>query len=255
MNKAPLIRLASTLPVGSAERRILLRMSSSRLVLAFGEVFDDLFDTLDDVLDSWTDVLLDLLSAKQPSDDDIQKAFLSAGVTADTVNALPVSQGMARTAGVLDYITALGGKILKGVWHMLTHPFISFWKLLTSASYRAEIKKGFKKAIRHENRATKHLFSVSLRLSKREEVNPQEIKAAARQFVDLASKILLAKFVGPHIVHLFSKGILHAATALLSPLDEVVAVAIDKPLRWATEKFVGESIGLLPSGFYPPLLT
>ena len=210
----------------------------------------DFLGTLDAVVDNWTDGLLDLLTRRKPTDADIQNAFLEAGVTADDINALPVSQGMARTAGVLDYITALGGKILKGVWHMITAPFMALWKLLTSQSYRDKIKKGFKKAIRHEIRATKHLFNVVARLSKGEEVRGQEVKAAARQFIDLASKILLVHFAGPHIAHLFSKGLLHAASALLSPLDEVVAVVVDKPIRWVSQKFLGEAVGLLPSGFY-----
>ena len=248
-DKRSLVRLAASLPVGSAERRMILRMASSRLVRANAGPMD--FDTtLDLVVDSWTDGFLDLLSDKKPTEDDIEKAFSSAGITAEDVNALPVSQGLARTAGVMDYIVALGGKILKGVWHMITHPFISMWKLLTSSQYRAEVKKGIKRAISHEIRATKHMFNVVVRLSKGEEVKPQEVKAAARQFLDLATKILIGYFIGPHIADLFKEGILKAAAALLSPLDEVIAVAVDKPIRWATEKFLGEAMGLLPSGFY-----
>ncbi|NBR01389.1 MAG: hypothetical protein EBT97_13280 [Actinobacteria bacterium] len=38
--------------------------------------------------------------------------------------------------------------------------------------------------------------------------------------------------------------------SILPPIDEVVGVRIDKPLRWATQHLLGESIGLLPSRFY-----
>jgi hypothetical protein len=82
------------------------------------------------------------------------------------------------------------------------------------------------------------------------EVRPQEVKAAVVQFVDIATKVLIFVFIGPHVAHMFAEGPLRAMMALMSPVDEVAGVMLDKPLRWVTNKFLGAAIGLLPSGFY-----
>lgn len=230
--------------------------NAHRVVIAYAlhqasvqKVADAAFEkALDALVDSWTDGLLDAASSVKIDDDAVGDALSQAGLSAGNVNAL-TPEGV-KTAGLGDWISALGGKILKGAWHALTNPFLSAWKLLTSTSYRQEIKKSIKKAVSHEIRSTKHLAQVAMRLAQGEKVPPKEAKAAAMQFADIASKVILGIIIGPHVAHLFAAGPIKALLSLMSPLDEVAGVAFDKPLRWISKKFLGEAIGLLPSGFY-----
>ena len=133
---------------------------------------------------------------------------------------------------------------------MIVHPFLSLGKLVKSSAFRQEVKNAFKRALRHEVRATKHMLSVAGRLARGEEVKPQERKAAMHQLVDVLTKALLLYFAGPHVAHLFQSGLWRALGALLSPLDEIIVILLDKPLRAATRKLLSADIGLMPSGFY-----
>lgn len=241
-DRSSIIRLASAMPKGSEERIFLLkRIASGKRAEVSPEVI------LDQMIDNWAEGFLSLLVKADLTEEDVNKA-LSKDVGAEDVNALFETQ--MKTAGLKDTIRALGGKVFSGAWHMITHPFISAWKLLTKPTYRKQVALGIKRAVKHEARATKHMLAVAVKLASGEEVKPQEVRAAAIQFADIATKVLIAYFVGPHIAHMFSHGVLKALASLLSPIYEVIGVAIDKPIRWATEKFLGVSIGLLPSGFY-----
>jgi hypothetical protein len=221
---------------------LLLRQASIRVADAATE------EALDALVDAWTDGFLDILRHAKLSDADIESALSASGLTADAVNS--TNPEGVKTAGLGDWIVALGGKILKGAWHMLVHPFASAWKLVTSSEYRTKIKTAIKRAVRHEIRSSKHMLKVAMRLAQGEEVRPQEVKAAVVQFVDIATKVLIFVFIGPHVAHMFAEGPLRAMMALMSPVDEVAGVMLDKPLRWVTNKFLGAAIGLLPSGFY-----
>ena len=212
---------------------------------------------IDGLIDNWVDGFFDILKGYDLKDENIEEAIQEASGQVDTEALNEVyaeGEGLdlnaIRTAGFIDSVRAFGGKLLSGAWHMLTGPFHALWKMLTSPQYRTHIKNGMKRAVRHEIRSSKHMVKVALRLAKGENVPPQEVRAAAIQFLDLLSKVILAWIAGPHIAHLFAKGVAKAMMALLSPLDEVAAVLLDKPLRWATQKFLGQAIGLLPSGFY-----
>jgi len=207
----------------------------------------DQWDVVDAIIDQWADAFLHRLSGYNLTPQDVDAA-LSGEVSAEDVNAIFDPSG--KTAGIMDTVHALGGNVLSGAWHMITHPFIAAWKMVTNPQYRAKVIVGIKRAIRHEVRATRHMIVVAQRLLAGEEVKPQEVRAAVIQFVDIAMKVIIGVFVGPHIAHLFAHGVLKALASLLSPLDEVIGVMIDKPLRWATQHLIGESIGLLPSGFY-----
>jgi len=207
----------------------------------------DQWDVVDAIIDQWTVAFLHMLSGYNLTPHDVDAA-LSGEVSAEDVNAIFDPSG--KTAGIMDTVHALGGNVLSGAWHMITHPFIAAWKMVTNPQYRAKVAVSIKRAWRHEVRASKHMLIVAQRLLAGEEVKPQEVHTAAIQFVDILSKVLLAVFIGPHIVHLFSHGILKALASLLSPLDEIVGVMIDKPIRMISQKFLGHSVGLLPSGFY-----
>lgn len=213
------------------------------------KVADAAFDrALDALVDSWTEGFLDSLRKVRLDGREVARALSRSGLSADDVNALN-PEGM-KTAGFGDWITALGGKILKSTWHALAQPFVSVWKLLTSSAYRLEIKRSIKRTVKHEIRATRHMANVVMRLAQGEKIPPQEAKAAARQFADIATKVILGVVIGPHVAHLFAAGPLKALMMLMSPLEEIAGMAFDKPLRWASEKFLGGAIGLLPSGFY-----
>jgi len=206
-------------------------------------------NALDALVDGWADGFLDILKGVKVSPEDVEKALFVSGLTADGVNG-GLDTEAVRTAGLGDWVKALGGKILKSAWHSLVHPFVSAWKLVVSPSYRGTIKKALKRVVSHEIRSTKHMARVAMRLAQGEEIPPQEVRAAALQFVDILTKVLLGVIVGPHIAHLFAAGPLRAMMALMSPLDEVAGVLLDAPIRWASRKFLGGALGLLPSGFY-----
>ena len=197
--------------------------------------------------DYWADVFLDELAQNaRIGEKEVDDLLRTQGVTADDVNALV---GM-KQAGLGNLVRALGGWIATGAWHMIAAPFIGIGKFITSSKFRSEVKNSFRRALNHEVRSTKHMINVAGRLMRGEEVSPQEKKTAMHQLVDILSKAVLAYFAGPHIAHMFSHGIWKALAALLSPIDEIVVVLLDKPLRAANSKLLSADLGLLPSGFY-----
>lgn len=208
---------------------------------------NEVFEVVEAMVDAWGEAFLDSLARFRITEDNVDDA-LTGYLDPDEVNA--VFDPTGKTAGIMDTVSALGGKVLSGAWHMIVGPFIAAWKMVTSSQYRNKVLTGIKRAIRHEMRATKHMFTVAARLLAGEEVRPQEVRAAVFQFADLAIRVLMAVFIGPHIAHMFAHGALKALASLLTPLDEVIAVMVDKPMRWATNHLVGEAFGLLPSGFY-----
>lgn len=224
-----------------------VRVASRHLATTRRTATADVMDVVDAIIDNWGEALLSGLAKFHITEADVD-AVLSGDLSAEDVNAAFDPTG--KTAGFMDTVTALGGKVLSGAWHMLTAPFIAAWKMATSPQYRAKVIAGFKRAIRHEVRATRHMVVVAQRLIVGEEVKSQEVKAAVVQFIDLAVKVLIGVFVGPHVAHLFAHGVMQALAALLSPLDEILGILIDKPMRWASQHLIGEAIGLLPSGFY-----
>jgi len=210
---------------------------------------DDDEAALDALADHWADVFLDELAGNTQIDGKAVAQVLQAkGISADDINRL-VPEG-TKEAGVGTFVRVLGGLILRGLWHMLVHPFLAIGKLIRSSSFRNEVKTSFKRALKHEVRASKHMLSVAGRLARGEEVRPQERKAAMRQLVQVLTKSVLLYFIGPHISHLFAGGIWKALAALLSPINDVMLVLLDKPIRAAAKKLMQADIGLMPSGFY-----
>lgn len=199
------------------------------------------------MVDHWIDVFLgDLADNTQIDEGDVEALLRSQGVTAEDINDV---MGM-KQAGLGNLVKALGGWIAQGLWHMIVGPFIGLKKLITSSQFRGEVKAAFRRALNHEVRATKHLISVAGRMARGEEVNEPERKAAMHQLVDILVKVVVIYLAGPHVAHLFSHGIWKALGALMSPLDEMAALLLDKPIRAAAKKLLSADIGLLPSGFY-----
>lgn len=217
-----------------------------RVVRRFVQASDEA--ALTAMADHWADVFLDALAgAVDLSPAHVESVLEAKGLTAESVNE---RDGMDKTAGALEWVKALGGKILKGTWHMLMGPFFAMRKFVTSPAFRAEVKAGVFRALDHEKRSTFHMFAVAGRLARGEEVNPHERKAAMVQLVDILTKAALAAVVGPHVVALFQGGLWKALAAALSPMDDIVVVLFDKPIRMAARKLLGADIGMLPSGFY-----
>jgi hypothetical protein len=204
-------------------------------------------EAFDALVDHWADVFLDELERNtQITESEVDQVLKAQGVSAEDLDIIS-DEGNKEAS---NFIRALGGLVLRGVWNTLVHPFLAIGKMIKSPSFRQEVKVSFRRALRHEVRSTKHMISVAGRLARGEEVNPQERKAAMHQLVDILTKAILVYFAGPHIAHLFAGGAWKALAAILSPLDEVLAILLDKPLRAAAKKLLSADIGMLPSGFY-----
>ena len=246
-DRSLLIRLAASMPVGDKDRRaILAGLAATAAAPSVVRVsIQDELEVVDQMIDAWGEFVLGLFHKTEP---DVE-AGLQTQLNADEVNSA-YEATVGKTAGVMDTVSALGGKVLSGAWHMLSDPFHKVWHLFTSNSYRQQILRSVKRAIRHEVRSTRHMFIVARRILHGESVPKQELRNAAIQFIDLLTKVLLVAFVGPEIGHLLAAGPLQALLSLMSPADELAAIMLDKPLRFVTQRLLGSAIGLLPSGFY-----
>ena len=137
-------------------------------------------------------------------------------------------------------------EMAKHAGHQLAHPFVAAKDLVTKPEARKKFSKYLKGAIRKEVKETKHLKDTIKRALKGDKIYEADRRKAINQAVDLVKVALL----GATVAHLFHGGVVKAIGALASPVDEVVAMGIDKPLRDVTEKVFGSSHGLLPSSFY-----
>ena len=206
-------------------------------------------EALEALTDYWVDEFLDELGRQtRITEQEISDVLRGQGLTADAVNkALGTN---TKEAGAMNLVRALGGFILKSVWHMIVRPFLAIGKLIVSSSFRTEIKTAFKRALNHEVRASKHMLSVAGRLARGEVVNKQERKSAMRQLVGILTKSVFLYFAGPNVATLFKSGVWKAISALLAPLDEILLVFLDKPIRAASQKLMSADLGLgLPAGF------
>jgi len=203
---------------------------------------------LEALADYWVDAFLDEFIARADiGEREVELALRAKGVSADDLNA--VSPG-TKEAGFKDTVKVLGGLVLRGIWHMTIHPFLAIVKFFRSPQFRSEVKVAFNRALRHEVRATKHLADVAGRLARGEEVNIYERKTAMHQFVDILTKAVLIYFAGPHITHFFAGGFWQVVAAIVTPLDEIIVILVDKPVRAAAKKLLNADLGMLPSGFY-----
>jgi hypothetical protein len=203
---------------------------------------------LDAMADHVADIFLDTLAKYANFDEkEVAQVLERQGVDAEILNKIAPAQ---KEAGLGQVVKVLGGLVARGLWHVVVGPFQVIGKLLQSSQFRLEVKASFRRALSHEIRSTKHMIGVARRLAAGEEVNTQERKAALHQLLDLLSKAVLIYFAGPHVVGLFKGGVWKALAAILSPLDEIVLILLDKPLRAVVKKLIAADIGLLPSGFY-----
>ena len=141
-----------------------------------------------------------------------------------------------------------GGAIkhaLGHAWHMATDPFVKGYKLATDKKYRGEIKDWVKGIAAKEKAQTKQLVGSLGKVAKGEKLSKQEKDALVDQVADVVKMGVGAAVLG-HFVH----GGVENLAALLSPLDEMVGIALDGPLRKATKAVFGREHGLLPTSFY-----
>lgn len=195
------------------------------------------------MVDHWADVFLDELAKHVDiQESDVEKVLRSQGVSAEALNGLVGT----KQAGLGNLVKALGGWIAHGVWHAVTAPFIGIRKLISSPQFRTEFKAAFRRALSHEIRATKHMMGVAGRLARGEEVKPEEKKAAMHQLVDVLAKVVLVYFAGPSVANLFSGGVWKALMTVLSPIDEILVVLLNKPIRAALAKLLSADISTTP---------
>jgi hypothetical protein len=195
---------------------------------------------LDDLADHLVDALFDELGPNPISEQDVSKALQEGGLSAEDVSAL--SDG--KQAG--GFLNALGGLVARGLWRLIVQPFLALGKVFRSPAFRSEVKNAFKKAIRRDVRATKHVLDVARRLALAEPVKPQELKAAVRQLLDILARVLFLYFTGPGVAAMFSGGVWPALSKLMVPVGEVVVVLLDKPIRGAMAKLMTADLERMP---------
>jgi hypothetical protein len=136
--------------------------------------------------------------------------------------------------------------LAKKAGHALVHPLVAMKDLATKPEARAELKMHVKKAIKKEVAETKRMVGTIGRALKGEKISADDRHHAIHQAADLVKTAMMTMAV----THIFAGGLAQALATLASPADEIVGMAIDKPIRAATLKVFGQAHGLLPSAFY-----
>jgi len=141
-------------------------------------------------------------------------------------------------------------KALHGVWHAISDPFKKAWKLATDKKYRTEVKDFVVKAVKKEGSQTKSMAGTFKRVLQGEKVSREEKVAAMNQLADLVK----VAAVGGLAAHMAGGGIAKFLATMASPVDEVVGIAVDGPMRKITKKIFGHAHGILPSSFYESIM-
>jgi hypothetical protein len=155
----------------------------------------------------------------------VSQALASNGLRAEDINSL----APGKTAG--PSIRALGGLILRGLWQVLIRPFLVLGKFVRSSKFREDIRREFRKALRQEVRASRHMADVAARWARGGDIHPEEFKAARHQAVRILTKVVLVYFAAPAVTGLFAGGIWAAVSRLWFPAEEILVVLLDRPLR------------------------
>lgn len=137
-------------------------------------------------------------------------------------------------------------KALGHTWHTISHPFHAAWDLVRKPEARKKLRDHLSKSIRKEGSETKALLGTIGKAIKGQSITPAERTAAIAQTADLVKTAIMTYAVG----HIFAGGVVKALATLASPADEVIGIAIDKPLRAITTKVFGSAHGILPTAFY-----
>jgi hypothetical protein len=186
-------------------------------------------------IDHYTDQFLDVMLSKlNITDKTVARLLQTQGISAEQVNTL--DDGKQAGDG---FIRALGGLVKQGVWYLLVRPFLVLGKVLKSTGFRSEVKREFKKALSHDIRATRHLFSVMGRLANGEEVEAPERKAAFKHLINLIVKaVLIAATVNAGAQGLFSGPIWSTLSRMVAPTQEILIILLNKPIQAATRKLM-----------------
>lgn len=137
-------------------------------------------------------------------------------------------------------------KLLHGVWHAVSHPFKSAYKLITDKKYRGQVKDFVVKACKKEGTQTHAMAKNVARALKGEKLTAEEKAAMIDQMADIVKVAAIGAVVG----HAAAGGLARLAATVASPADELIGVAIDGPLRKLTKKLFGREHGVLPTSFY-----
>lgn len=207
-DRKALIRLASFLPKGSSDRRALLRK------LVDDKVYAE--KILEQLIDNWVVGFMDILSGSG-------------------------SEGSFNKVIMGQYSKA-AKEIPRRRWDLLAKTISSSWKkLFTPASIKA-IALSVKEAALQEVEETKHMLIVASKIANGQKVPPQEVRAAAMQFIGIISLVLI-EFVSPYLTPFIARG----ALIELSPIvDDVVGIFLDQAIKMSSAKFFDLSVRLLP---------
>lgn len=137
---------------------------------------------------------------------------------------------------------------VKKLGHVIQHPYLMAKELVKDPETRQRAKAHIKNAVKKESEATKKLVGTLGRAIKKTPppVTKDEVKESIHQVVDLVKAGLGVATVG----HMAAKGLVKFVLSLFTPVDELVGMAIDHPIRKITKKVFGKEHGLLPSAFY-----
>lgn len=207
---------------------------------------------LESLVDHWTDRFLDEMASNTSLDEkEVEAVLRSKGVDADDLNAVAGMRSATLSAetvnaGVMDVLKVLGGLVLKGVWWLVMRPFVALGKFIISGKFRGEVRAAFKKALKHEVRATRHIGEVAGRLARGETVHPAERKEAMKQFVSILVRVVLLVLAGSSVVGLFAGPFWLALTKLVGPVSEIVMILFSVPIKAATSKLLSADIAQFP---------
>jgi hypothetical protein len=137
---------------------------------------------------------------------------------------------------------------VKKLGDVIKSPFLMAKELIKDPETRQRAKDHIKNAVKNETEATKKMFGTLGRAINKTPppVTKDEAKEVVHQVVDLVKAGLGVATLG----HMAAHGLAQLIAALLTPMDELVGMAIDHPLRAITKKVFGKAHGILPSAFY-----
>lgn len=163
----------------------------------------------------------------------------AAGAPAAKPAAAAPSHGGSNTAEKIKTLThhAVG---------MVMEPFHAGLALIRKPEARKALRTKLVTAAKKEGKETAALAVTVGKALSGQKVTREERNAAISQTADLVKMAVIGTIYG----HMLAGGVMQALATLASPADEMVGIALDKPLRKITKKLFGVSHGLLPTAFY-----
>lgn len=193
-------------------------------------------DTLDGLADELVDGVFSHL--EPPTEQELSQVLADSGLTAEHLNSLMPND--PKIAG--SFVHVLGGMVAKGLWQLAIKPFVLLGRSVKSTQFRERVKGAFKKALKKEIRSSRHMLEVATKLMQGQEVKDQEKAAAFKQLTSILAKTVLLCMLGPGLHSLFSGPVWTSIGAKLLPVEDIILVLFDKPIRAAVKKFLDTDV-------------